>query len=147
MGRSFPGVHVEIWWRSRKLAAHGSDPSRDAGWARRVSRIAVHPARQREGIGQQLIACACEQAAQCDYLSVSFGYTPELWRFWQRAAGFVLVRMGNHRVSEQRLLYGDGVIAAERRGKTAGAAGTDVCAAMRYPDAVERRGDTAGGVR
>lgn len=36
------------------------------------------------------------QAAQCDYLSVSFGYTPELWRFWQRC-GFVLVRMGNHR--------------------------------------------------
>ncbi|WP_159125202.1 GNAT family N-acetyltransferase, partial [Klebsiella pneumoniae] len=63
---------------------------------RRVSRIAVHPARQREGIGQQLIACACMQAAQCDYLSVSFGYTPELWRFWQRC-GFVLVRMGNHR--------------------------------------------------
>ncbi|ECG0765028.1 tRNA cytosine(34) acetyltransferase TmcA, partial [Salmonella enterica] len=53
-------------------------------------------ARQREGIGQQLIACACVQAAQCDYLSVSFGYTPELWRFWQRC-GFVLVRMGNHR--------------------------------------------------
>ncbi|MBZ4958155.1 tRNA cytosine(34) acetyltransferase TmcA, partial [Salmonella enterica subsp. enterica serovar Typhimurium] len=63
---------------------------------RRVSRIAVHPARQREGIGQQLIACACMQAAQCDYLSVSFGYTPKLWRFWQRC-GFVLVRMGNHR--------------------------------------------------
>lgn len=27
---------------------------------------------------------------------VSFGYTEELWRFWQRC-GFVLVRMGNHR--------------------------------------------------
>ncbi|HFI2182308.1 TPA: GNAT family N-acetyltransferase, partial [Enterobacter roggenkampii] len=31
-----------------------------------------------------------------DYLSVSFGYTDELWRFWQRC-GFVLVRMGSHR--------------------------------------------------
>ncbi|WP_275429087.1 tRNA-binding protein, partial [Serratia marcescens] len=25
-----------------------------------------------------------------------FGYTPELWRFWQRC-GFLLVRMGTHR--------------------------------------------------
>ncbi|HHC0399289.1 TPA: tRNA cytosine(34) acetyltransferase TmcA, partial [Salmonella enterica] len=81
---------------AQSLAAHGSDPLAATLVGRRVSRIAVHPARQREGIGQQLIACACEQAAQCDYLSVSFGYTPELWRFWQRC-GFVLVRMGNHR--------------------------------------------------
>lgn len=81
---------------AQSLAAHGSDPLAATLVGRRVSRIAVHPARQREGIGQQLIACACVQAAQCDYLSVSFGYTPELWRFWQRC-GFVLVRMGNHR--------------------------------------------------
>ncbi|MBK0368002.1 tRNA(Met) cytidine acetyltransferase, partial [Salmonella enterica] len=81
---------------AQSLAAHGSDPLAATLVGRRVSRIAVHPARQREGIGQQLIACACMQAAQCDYLSVSFGYTPELWRFWQRC-GFVLVRMGNHR--------------------------------------------------
>jgi tRNA(Met) cytidine acetyltransferase len=27
---------------------------------------------------------------------VSFGYTDELWRFWQQC-GFVLVRMGSHR--------------------------------------------------
>ncbi|EGE4654669.1 tRNA cytosine(34) acetyltransferase TmcA [Salmonella bongori serovar 40:z35:-] len=81
---------------AQSLAAHGSDPLAATLVGRRVSRIAVHPARQREGIGQQLIACACLQAAQCDYLSVSFGYTAELWRFWQRC-GFVLVRMGNHR--------------------------------------------------
>ncbi|PCR37845.1 tRNA cytosine(34) acetyltransferase TmcA, partial [Klebsiella pneumoniae] len=30
-------------------------------------------------------------AAGYDYLSVSFGYTAELWRFWQRC-GFTLVR-------------------------------------------------------
>ncbi|GBE71915.1 hypothetical protein EKINANG_35650 [Enterobacter sp. KINAN-G] len=59
---------------------------------RRVSRIAVHPLRQREGIGQRLIRSASGE----DYLSVSFGYTDELWRFWQRC-GFVLVRMGSHR--------------------------------------------------
>lgn len=81
---------------AQSLAAHGSDPLAATLVGRRVSRIAVHPARQREGLGQRLIACACQQAAQCDYLSVSFGYTPALWRFWQRC-GFVLVRMGTHR--------------------------------------------------
>ncbi|MGL9734896.1 MAG: GNAT family N-acetyltransferase [Symbiopectobacterium sp.] len=31
-----------------------------------------------------------------DFLSVSFGYQPELWAFWQ-ACGFRLVRIGSHR--------------------------------------------------
>ena len=81
---------------AQSLAAHGGDPLAAMLIGRRVSRIAVHPARQREGIGQQLIMQARRYSTQCDYLSVSFGYTVELWRFWQRC-GFVLVRMGNHR--------------------------------------------------
>lgn len=81
---------------AQSLAAHGGDPLAATLIGRRVSRIAVHPARQREGIGQQLIMQARRYSTQCDYLSVSFGYTVELWRFWQRC-GFVLVRMGNHR--------------------------------------------------
>lgn len=81
---------------AQSLAAHGGDPLAATLVGRRVSRIAVHPARQREGIGQQLITQAHQHSSLCDYLSVSFGYTPELWRFWQRC-GFVLVRMGNHR--------------------------------------------------
>ena len=79
---------------AQSLAAHGGDPLAATLKGRRVSRIAVHPARQREGIGQRLIAGA--HAANGDYLSVSFGYTPELWRFWQRC-GFILVRIGNHK--------------------------------------------------
>lgn len=79
---------------AQSLAAHGGDPLAATLTGRRVSRIAVHPGRQREGIGQQLIAQA--YAANCDYVSVSFGYTPELWRFWLRC-GFILVRMGNHK--------------------------------------------------
>lgn len=79
---------------AQSLAAHGGNPLAATLTGRRVSRIAVHPGRQREGIGQRLIAGARE--ASCDYLSVSFGYTPELWRFWQRC-GFLLVRMGNHK--------------------------------------------------
>ncbi|TKU99350.1 GNAT family N-acetyltransferase, partial [Citrobacter sp. TBCS-14] len=81
---------------AQSLAAHGGDPLAATLVGRRVSRIAVHPARQREGIGQQLIMQAHQYSSQCDYLSVSFGYTAELWRFWQRC-GFVMVRMGNHR--------------------------------------------------
>ncbi|EHR8214287.1 tRNA cytosine(34) acetyltransferase TmcA [Escherichia coli] len=81
---------------AQSLAAHGSNPLAATLRGRRVSRIAVHPACQREGTGQQLIAGALQYTQDLDYLSVSFGYTGELWRFWQRC-GFVLVRMGNHR--------------------------------------------------
>lgn len=81
---------------AQSLAAHGSNPLAATLRGRRVSRIAVHPARQREGTGRQLIAGALQYIHDLDYLSVSFGYTGELWRFWQRC-GFVLVRMGNHR--------------------------------------------------
>ena len=81
---------------AQSLAAHGNNPLAATLRGRRVSRIAVHPARQLEGTGQQLIAGALQYTHDLDYLSVSFGYTGELWRFWQRC-GFVLVRMGNHR--------------------------------------------------
>ena len=81
---------------AQSLAAHGNNPLAATLRGRRVSRIAVHPARQREGTGRQLIAGALQYTHDLDYLSVSFGYTGELWRFWQRC-GFVLVRMGNHR--------------------------------------------------
>ncbi|WP_234007268.1 GNAT family N-acetyltransferase, partial [Cronobacter sakazakii] len=79
------------------LSAHGGDPLAATLVGLRVSRVAVHPGRQREGIGRQLIEQARAQAPEgCDYLSVSFGYTPALWRFWQRC-GFTLVRFGSHR--------------------------------------------------
>lgn len=61
-----------------------------------MSRIAVHPSRQREGLGQALITHARQHVTGCDYLSVSFGYTSSLWHFWQRC-GFQLVRLGSHR--------------------------------------------------
>ncbi|UYM54888.1 GNAT family N-acetyltransferase [Leclercia adecarboxylata] len=80
---------------AQSLAAHGGSPLAATLSARRVTRVAVHPARQREGIGRALVAAACQQTS-LDYLSVSFGYTDALWRFWQRC-GFVLVRMGSHR--------------------------------------------------
>ncbi|HCI6186977.1 TPA: tRNA(Met) cytidine acetyltransferase, partial [Klebsiella variicola subsp. variicola] len=81
---------------AQSLAAHGGSPLAATLSGLRVSRIAVHPARQRDGLGQKMIASIAADAAGYDYLSVSFGYTPELWRFWQRC-GFILVRLGTHR--------------------------------------------------
>ncbi|MGP1627375.1 MAG: tRNA(Met) cytidine acetyltransferase TmcA [Aggregatibacter segnis] len=55
----------------------------------RISRIAVQPNRQQQGLGQRLIAKMKQQDA-VDFLSVSFGYTTELLAFWQKC-GFILV--------------------------------------------------------
>ncbi|OOF58829.1 tRNA(Met) cytidine acetyltransferase TmcA [Rodentibacter myodis] len=59
----------------------------------RISRIAVQPNWQQQGIGQSLIQ-SCLQA-EVDFLSVSFGYTEELEHFWQKC-GFILVHLGEH---------------------------------------------------
>ncbi|WP_250128508.1 tRNA(Met) cytidine acetyltransferase TmcA [Aggregatibacter actinomycetemcomitans] len=55
----------------------------------RISRIAVQPNWQQRGLGQRLIEQIKQQRA-VDFLSVSFGYTPELLAFWQKC-GFILV--------------------------------------------------------
>ncbi len=81
---------------AQSLAAHGGSPLAATLCGQRITRIAIHPARQREGLGQALVARAVAHSHALDYLSVSFGYTPELWRFWQRC-GFALVRLGTHR--------------------------------------------------
>ena len=67
-----------------------------AGWEEacalrslRISRIAMQPNWQQQGLGQRLITKMKQQGA-VDFLSVSFGYTPELLAFWQKC-GFILV--------------------------------------------------------
>jgi len=100
-----PGLSLAVWAGYRRprgnlvaqsLAAHGGSQLAATLRGLRVSRIAVHPHLQRQGLGSELIAHACAQAEGYDYLSVSFGYTPGLWRFWQRC-GFALVRLGSYR--------------------------------------------------
>ena len=59
----------------------------------RISRIAVQPNWQRKGIGQNLMKFI--ENSSVDFLSVSFGYTDELAKFWQKC-GFVLVHLGEH---------------------------------------------------
>ena len=59
----------------------------------RISRIAVQPNWQQHELGQRLIGQIKQQQIKqqgaVDFLSVSFGYTPELLAFWQKC-GFVL---------------------------------------------------------
>ena len=82
---------------AQSLAAHGGSPLAATLRGLRVSRIAVHPSHQRQRLGSELMQQALPLAqGQYDYLSVSFGYTEALWRFWQRC-GFKLVRIGTQR--------------------------------------------------
>ncbi|URL01544.1 GNAT family N-acetyltransferase [Avibacterium sp. 20-126] len=61
----------------------------------RISRIAVQPKWQHQGIGTRLIAQVIAHS-ESDFLSVSFGYSAELAYFWQKC-GFELVYLGEHK--------------------------------------------------
>ncbi|KHT19647.1 tRNA(Met) cytidine acetyltransferase TmcA [Pectobacterium carotovorum] len=82
---------------AQSLAAHAGLWHASMLRARRVSRIAVASAYRRQGMGRALMAEQVREAQRqaLDYLSVSFGYQPELWAFWQ-SCGFQLVRIGSH---------------------------------------------------
>ncbi|QHP79629.1 tRNA(Met) cytidine acetyltransferase [Pectobacterium odoriferum] len=82
---------------AQSLAAHAGLWYAPTLRARRVSRIAVASAYRRQGMGRALMAEQMREAQRqaLDYLSVSFGYQPELWAFWQ-SCGFQLVRIGSH---------------------------------------------------
>lgn len=83
---------------AQSLAAHSYFPLASQLRSRRVSRIAVDILYRRQGIGLTLLNQLAKQSAcqQLDYLSVSFGFTPELYHFWRRA-GYRLVRLGSHK--------------------------------------------------
>lgn len=63
----------------------------------RISRIAIEKSYRKQGIAASLILQQKQKARMlhCDFLSVSFGYTPELYAFWQQC-GFSLVHVGTH---------------------------------------------------
>ncbi|MFX0587593.1 GNAT family N-acetyltransferase [Glaesserella parasuis] len=59
----------------------------------RISRIAVQPEYQKQGYGKQLVSQIISQMPPLvDFVSVSFGLTPELLYFWQ-SCGFNLVQI------------------------------------------------------
>lgn len=82
---------------AQSLAAHSYFPQAAQLHSRRISRIAVHAGYRRNALGHQLLQRAAEAAKNSgmDYLSVSFGYTPELAAFWT-SCGFRFARMGTH---------------------------------------------------
>ncbi len=79
----------------QSLATHGGLEEAPRLHAARVMRIAVHPARQGEGLGRKLIAgVAAQVAAQGgDYLGASFGGDAQLLDFW-RGCDCLPVRVG-----------------------------------------------------
>jgi tRNA(Met) cytidine acetyltransferase len=79
---------------AQSLAAHGGQWWAPTLRSRRITRIAVLPAMRQQGIARRLIEQQRQQAQGLDYLSVSFGYTEPLWRFWQ-SCGFELARIGS----------------------------------------------------
>ncbi len=80
------------------LTFHANLPTAAELVCERVMRIAVHPARQHQGLGTQLLEHLLAFAAQnaADYLGVSYAMTPELMRFWKRA-GFLIARVGHRK--------------------------------------------------
>ncbi|MDF7648851.1 GNAT family N-acetyltransferase [Erwiniaceae bacterium L1_54_3] len=81
---------------AQSMAAHAGFAEAATLRSQRMSRIAVQAAQRLSGIGKALVESAYQQAQDCDFLSVSFGYTDALWQFWQRC-GFKLVRIGSQR--------------------------------------------------
>ncbi|VVA50435.1 tRNA(Met) cytidine acetyltransferase TmcA [Serratia ficaria] len=79
---------------AQSLAAHGGQWWAPTLRSRRITRIAVLPALRRQGIARRMIEEQRRRAQGLDFLSVSFGYTEPLWRFWQ-SCGFELARIGS----------------------------------------------------
>ncbi len=63
--------------------------------SQRIMRIAVHPERQRQGVGQAMIE-SLASLSDYDFLSTSFGATSELVKFW-RKCGFISIKLGSQR--------------------------------------------------
>lgn len=82
----------------------------------RISRIAVQPKWQQQGIGQNLIN-QIAQNAMVDFLSVSFGYTQELYSFWQKC-GFILVQLSKHKEASSGCYSAIAVRGISAQGKT-----------------------------
>lgn len=73
------------------LCFQGNLPQACQLHSQRISRIAVCPSAQRQGIGSQLVQQIIAQT-ESDFLSVSFGLTAPLLAFWQKQ-GFELVQI------------------------------------------------------
>ncbi len=100
-------VAHDIWLGKRRVKGHLMAQSLAAhgGWREaperrylRIVRIAVHPAIERNGVGQRLLSEVATDAAKrgVDIVGSSFGATAELVRFWS-ANGYDAVQLGASR--------------------------------------------------
>jgi len=102
--RSHPGIHAEIIGGSRRIKGQlipqslayflGNDQPLKLNY-QRIVRIAVHPRFFGQGLGTRLIQeCSAQISTTADnVIGVSYGFTPELQKFWQRN-GFFTYRIG-----------------------------------------------------
>ncbi|NRQ44435.1 tRNA(Met) cytidine acetyltransferase [Rheinheimera sp. YQF-2] len=81
---------------AQSLAFHLAEPQLASLALWRVMRISVHPALQRQQLGNQLLRYIKQAAQQAGvaYLGTSFGATAGLLQFWQQA-GYTPVRLGS----------------------------------------------------
>ena len=82
------------------LCAQGNLKSACTLHSMRISRIAVQPEKQQQGIGKRLVSDfilqISKQIRPLDFISVSFGMSDCLLKFWQQC-GFVLVQITPNR--------------------------------------------------
>jgi tRNA(Met) cytidine acetyltransferase len=102
--RSHPELHTEIVAGRRRIKGQlipqslayflGNDQPLKLNY-QRIVRIAVHPKFFGQGLGTRLLqACSTQLSTTTDnVIGVSYGFTPELHRFWQRN-GFITYRIG-----------------------------------------------------
>src|SRR5699024_2218126 len=83
---------------AQALAFHANYPLAAQVKSLRISRIVIQQYYRQQGIARHLVKLQCQQAnkLRCDFVSVSFGYTPSLFAFWQKC-GFQLVHLGAHK--------------------------------------------------
>ncbi|WP_369310961.1 tRNA(Met) cytidine acetyltransferase TmcA [Providencia rettgeri] len=83
---------------AQSLAAHSYFPQAAQWKSQRVMRIAVDTHYRRQQIGLTLLDKQKQSpdVQGLDFLSVSFGLTPDLLAFWQQA-GFRLIRVGSQK--------------------------------------------------
>uniref|UniRef100_A0A182T4D1 N-acetyltransferase domain-containing protein n=1 Tax=Anopheles maculatus TaxID=74869 RepID=A0A182T4D1_9DIPT len=101
---------------AQSLAAHGGQWWAPTLRSRRITRIAVLPDLRQQGIAKRLIEQQKQRSQGLDFLSVSFGYTEPLWRFWQ-SCGFTLVRVGNKPEASSGCYTAMGLLPLNEQGK------------------------------
>lgn len=100
-GEIDPGLSVDIFAGKRRLQGHlvaqalasniGIESASELS-GERISRIAVHPQLQGNGLGSFLVQKLIKKS-KADYLSTSYGATESLLNFWKKS-GFLSVHIG-----------------------------------------------------